>query len=272
MSDISAAAWVEDRLRWWPESFTPRDFVPGAFEAVARIFHRAARIESDVGSKRWAELAAERGKVIHPLMHFEALVGGRDSGEIDDWDDLVPLEELNSREAAALGSLLADFTGSADRCWFLLWDGYGHQPWPDDRVWVRLPTADDRTAELSPASNTLGQQRTERLDQIPRVRTWWSRAEPSFPGREYHLIGGSLDAISAFHFDGWWQPPNIWWPDDRAWCVASDVDGYDSFVGGTRACIQAVLASPDLEALQIDPDVEFGPADPMNPAPWDPTQ
>lgn len=204
---------------------------------------------------------------MHPFVHFEALVGGRGPEAVDDWDDLVPLRELDETEAPALAGLLADFTGTSDRCWFLLWDGYGHRPWPDDRVWTKLPTLGDRTAVLSPASAAREVERAEAFDQIPRVRTWWSRAEPSAPGREYRLISGSLDDIARFHFDGWWQPPNIWWPDDRAWCVASDVDGYETFVGGISACIRAVLESPDLEALPIDPDVTFGGLDPLNPVP-----
>jgi hypothetical protein len=270
MTDISAAAWVEERLRWWPERITPRAVVPGEHEAYIRIFHRASRIEDDVGNKRWVELAAERGKVMHPLVHFEALVGGRGPEEVDDWDELVPLEELSVGEATALAGVLAGFTGGSDRCWFLLWDGYGHRPWPDDRVWTKLPTLGDRTALLSPESAAREVKRAEAFDRIPRARTWWNRGEPSAPGREYHLIGGSLEDIARFHFDGWWQSPNIWWPEDRAWCVASEVDGYDTFVGGSRACIQAVLDSEGLEALPIAPDAEFGPVDPMNPAPWDP--
>jgi hypothetical protein len=36
--------------------------------------------------------------------------------------------------------------------------------------------------------------------------------------------------------------------------VASEVDGYDTFVGGTAGCVEAVLSSEDLEALPIDLD------------------
>ena len=55
--------------------------------------------------------------------------------------------------------------------------------------------------------------------------------------------------------DGFWgNPPNIWWPKDRAWCVATDIDLFDSYVGGTEDCIKAILNNPALEALPTTPD------------------
>ena len=50
----------------------------------------------------------------------------------------------------------------------------------------------------------------------------------------------------------WWnQLPNFWWPEDRAYRVASDMDYFDTFIGGTQPCVQAVLELPGLEALAI---------------------
>ena len=66
--------------------------------------------------------------------------------------------------------------------------------------------------------------------------------------------------------DGFWgYSPNIWWPEDRAWCVATDIDLFDTYVGGSRECIEAVLGNPDLEALPTTHDarVDIG-ADTIN--------
>jgi hypothetical protein len=269
MTDISAAGWVEEALRWWPSGsgFTVRDFVPDGFEAYARILHPASRAAGDRGTKRWAELAAERGRTMHPLVRFEALVGARGPEEAADWDELVPSEELPEREAAILSDVLADFTASADRCWFALWDGYGSLGPPNG-----YSTLVDEDGRLRIVDDTRAEARSfaEELSRYPRVGTLRSRSEPTQPRREYLLFRGPLGAILSFRFSDWWQPPNIWWPDDRAWCVATEVDGYDTFVGGSRACIEAVLSSPVLEALATEPDAEFGLIDPLNPAPWDP--
>jgi hypothetical protein len=72
--------------------------------------------------------------------------------------------------------------------------------------------------------------------------------------REYFLFTTRLDEVSSFAINGFPETPSIWWPEDRAWCVATDVDGYDSYVGGSQACIEAVLASDFLRAGPIAPD------------------
>lgn len=42
----------------------------------------------------------------------------------------------------------------------------------------------------------------------------------------------------------------MWWPDDRSWFVSTEVDFSWTYVGGTKACIDAVLAHPEVEALR----------------------
>ncbi len=56
----------------------------------------------------------------------------------------------------------------------------------------------------------------------------------------------------------WGDSLNIWWPEDRAWCVATDIDLFDTYVGGSLECIEAVLSNPDLEALPITLDARLG--------------
>ena len=80
------------------------------------------------------------------------------------------------------------------------------------------------------------------------------------PGRDYLLFHGPIDAITAFlardgHF--WGHSPNIWWPEDRAWCVETDIDLFDTYVGGSRECIEAIMSNPDLEALPTTLDARL---------------
>jgi hypothetical protein len=44
------------------------------------------------------------------------------------------------------------------------------------------------------------------------------------------------------------QGPNLWWPVDRAWCVASEIDLPWTFVGGSTKLIDAVIGAHDLNA------------------------
>ena len=72
------------------------------------------------------------------------------------------------------------------------------------------------------------------------------------PERAYHLFSGPIEgartSYSSISFDH--QSANLWWPADHAWCVATEVDLAWTYVGGARACIQALLADPRLQAFE----------------------
>ena len=83
------------------------------------------------------------------------------------------------------------------------------------------------------------------------------------PSRSYLLFRGPLDAIGSFiepAFFGHAQSPNIWWPEDRAWCVATDIDMFDTYIGGSAECIEQILAHPGLETFPatIEARIDFG--------------
>lgn len=67
--------------------------------------------------------------------------------------------------------------------------------------------------------------------------------------RDYLLFTGPVTAATAFRNDPWFQSPNLWWPEDRAWFVATEIDGYSTYIGGEQACIDALVAHPHLEVL-----------------------
>jgi hypothetical protein len=86
------------------------------------------------------------------------------------------------------------------------------------------------------------------------------------PGRDYLLFQGPLNQVKSFiDTPGWIESPNIWWPEDRAWCVATEIDLFDTYVGGSEACIERILGCQDLEVLpaNIDERVDLG-ADTIN--------
>lgn len=262
MTDISAAAWVEEGLASWPDPFTfpVGCAIPEGFASYARIFHPIRRFEDGMDMPhRWADFAAERGKTAHAGMQFESLIGTID-WQREPWDSMAPeWGGLPEEECLSLSEVLRPFTSAPDTCWFCLWDGYGHRLWVDDRVWTTLPTLRDRRARLSPASAATEASRQERLARLPRVRTLWAGVPPDrFPNREYLLFRGPLEAVTSFEFGPRsFQSPNLWWPADRSWCVATEVDGFTSFVGGTEATIDAVVHATNLEALPIDAAQRF---------------
>lgn len=50
------------------------------------------------------------------------------------------------------------------------------------------------------------------------------------------------------------QSPNLWWPEDRAWCVSTDIDSLSTLVGGSREMVARLVRHSGLEALLIGVD------------------
>ncbi|MFQ5555222.1 MAG: hypothetical protein ACE5GC_07635 [Acidimicrobiia bacterium] len=72
------------------------------------------------------------------------------------------------------------------------------------------------------------------------------------PARAYFLFGGPVAAITeSVTRRPFFQRANIWWPQDRAWCVATEIVFMSTNVGGTEACIEALMASPELETAPV---------------------
>jgi hypothetical protein len=65
--------------------------------------------------------------------------------------------------------------------------------------------------------------------------------------REYWLFSGPLEAARTLQY-----PPALWWPDDHAWCVATDVDRDSTYIGGSGELIAELVASPELEVLPAE--------------------
>ena len=88
------------------------------------------------------------------------------------------------------------------------------------------------------------------------------------PHRSYLLAHGSLeDALPSVFDEDWDQSPNLWWPDDRAWVVATEIDFAWTYVGGSSELIQGVLEEPRLEALPAQlTDKPFFDSDVLNAA------
>lgn len=116
---------------------------------------------------------------------------------------------LQPAEAEALLPILRATTATPDRCYFALWEGFGQQ-------------------EL----NAL-------VAAFPRLE---------LAKRAYLLFRGSLESFPWFEVSPR-QSPNLWWPEDHAWVVASEIDAYDTYVAGSEACIEQVMNEPALEVF-----------------------
>ena len=219
--DVSPGLWVEEGLSGFARLHS---LLPPGFPAYARVFHPAYLDGDQEQPVRWSTVASWTGRTVHPLMQFPRIAGLSDSDDINDyyrdppWGEHPQFGSIPEAECRTLMNILRGFTSTPDRCFFGLWEGRGNI---DDRLYPRGARVKGR-------------------------------------GRDYLLFRGPLDGVMAFLDQGalplWGDSPNIWWPEDRAWCVATDIDLYDTYVGGSVECIQAILDHPDLEALPTNLD------------------
>jgi hypothetical protein len=68
--------------------------------------------------------------------------------------------------------------------------------------------------------------------------------------RDCILFRGPVTAATAFRSEPMYQSPTLWWPTDRAWCVASELDIYSTYVAAPAAALHALIDHPALEVLE----------------------
>jgi hypothetical protein len=131
--------------------------------------------------------------------------------------------------ATALAAIAADFTTTPERCWFGLWDGYG---WLYAGRGASGPTLTG-VGTLASLSSAQG---------VPRAH---------LSERDFLLYTAPLSAVTALSGYPTHQTPNLWWPDDRAWYVLTDIDLISTYVGGSRRFIQRLLAETRFAASRV---------------------
>jgi hypothetical protein len=231
VDDFRPARWLTESVCSFADNVG--SLVPDTFAAYARVFHPAYN-GGDLVS--WAQIARANRKIVHPQMQFTRLIGYASryvSGYRDKqpglFDEVPAVGTLPPDTAASLAHTLARHTTTTDHCWFALWHGRGA------------------------------------LDQA-------FHNQPTFPlpKRDYHLAHGPLAAadqsVGTHPFPH--LSANLWWPDDHAWCVATEIDLDSTYVGASEACIEELVANSELEVVPLDVTAGItADSDTLNPAP-----
>ncbi len=196
-----------------PFAYDVASLIPASFPRFARVFHPATRREGggDV-DVWWADVAAAGGRTMHPAAEWGSLTGSWQLKAVPGrWDGQPAIGYLPPDVARRLGAILATVTAPDETCWFGVWNGF------------------------------------------PEIRDAWGSAPTfSLPLRDMYLLSGTLASAGASLVDPWWRPsPNLWWPDSHTWCVATDIDLMTTYVGGSVALIQQLVASSEIEAWEV---------------------
>lgn len=146
---------------------------------------------------------------------------------------------------------------------------------PQPELWTSPPHAGTLAPELARALASVLRRHTA-TPEVCWFAVWegWGGFDAGtprleLPGRRYFLATGTIDDAAASVIQEWGQQSaSLWWPDDHAWCVATEIDLDSTYIGGTSECIDALLAHPQIEALraELGDDITIA-SDDLNPAP-----
>ena len=151
-------------------------------------------------------------------------------------------------------------TSTPSEVTYAIWDGHGFDTRMTAMAWAHPPVDESerqaRAAELARLSEEDRRRNAAvrtALASLPAIER---------PGRRYLVVSGPVDAVIDLREPGEaaWRNPDLWWPLDRAWFVATDVDFWSLYVGGSTAFVTdlmaAVPARTRVERVDLDVDLE----------------
>ncbi|HHW47478.1 MAG TPA: hypothetical protein GXX14_02540 [Clostridiaceae bacterium] len=218
VKDMKEARWIAESLeKPWSRSKNANyaaAVIPRGFAAYARIFH-PAYLRNEDREVTWSEVVKHTGRMPHSQMQWHTIANFKNSDT--NFNGLIEpyTGRLPERQAKALTEILCKYTNTPGNCYFAIWDGWN-------------------------------------FPNMEKLRN--HTVSFQLQDRNYYLMKGDIFAavndISSFSL----HAPGIWWPEDRTWCVATEVDMMWTYVGGTECCIDEILMENRLEAFLATPD------------------
>ena len=218
--------------------------VPDAYEAYVRLHHPLPE------GVRWAEAGPS---YLQP--------GGAEY----EWPFPEPLDQadegnLDAEVVDRLIPMLATATSNARRCHFGLWAGWGElHPQGNTSVFRQY------TPSMVGTLRTRLVQRRLRRQEIRKQQATYAfvgscAVEPWWGGRDMLLFDGPIEAVRSIGAvylidnDLHRRSPQWWWPEDRAWFLATEIDYPWTYVGGAAELITQILSDSELEVVEVHPE------------------
>ncbi|WEG13276.1 hypothetical protein PU629_02615 [Pullulanibacillus sp. KACC 23026] len=157
----------------------------------------------------WAEIAQWSGRIYHPEMQFESIG--------------TPIKGKRLAEKPWDGQLPYSMPNSQLKALANLLAPFTQTP---DSIWCLV--WEGRVGQLKKTGHPL----------------------VSKPNRRYYLFNGCIHDLGSDEFEkSRCEPPEYWFPEDKAWCVATDMDIFWTYVGGSYECVDSILHSRQLESV-----------------------
>lgn len=246
--DLAPADWLRPRLQPWGSGMgTPvTSIVPVGYDAYARVFHPVGA-PAPAEFVTWQEVADWSGGTFHALAQFERMsIPVRPNPGSPPFDSAPRLGTLISPICDVLVRELTRLTTTPSTCYFAIWDGRGILT----GGWSRLTTTGRHDPDALDTQLAAWQREVARLPRLEH------------PDRSYLLGRGPIGVIGDLYnqplgHDPWptlGLTPQIWWPEDHAWVVATEIDFDSTIIATTNAGAEALLNCEGLEALLVPSD------------------
>lgn len=204
LADVGDAKWYVESLRAWPEPGNVVrlwSFLPPLFDRYVRIFHPARRLHPPV-DVRWSDICLGNGRVAHARMQWPRISSNASGGDS------------------------------------------GSPRWDEPPLQGELP------ADLR--SRLVRQLRLHTESGADAFHCVWDGTVPTTAFPEAQRLTATHRRYLVFCSDLSDGPPaeapqggrlitNAWWPADRRWCVATDLDWHSTYVGCDRACAAGIF-------------------------------
>lgn len=169
---------------------------------------------------------------------------------------------LGNESLGTLVEILANFTITPEECFPALWDGYGWMH-PGSIATFKPSRHPILYRFFRPISIRINARRLRwRIrTQVQSLDHLESHTLPvgimkserfKLPNREYLLMRGPLSEARKI---GWVfsesfqsQSPNLLWPRDRSWILATEIDFDVTLIGGSESLVAAILNTGSLSA------------------------
>lgn len=206
--DVSAGDWINDRLLQGRRDEVPVGAVaPTGFERVVRVLHPAG------GNRSWAQVAAEQGRVMHPLAQwcgiFPAFNGHARSGDLDPDEGSMP---------PAVQEAILDHCPANGDLFYAVWVGWGFWEDPDDgptmrgRGGYRLFTGPKAVVTTWPGMEPAWQQSACLI--WPADRSWCIATDIDWDST---LVVGDSTLADALMADERLEAVEVAYEDDLSW-------------------------------------------------------
>lgn len=237
--------------------------VPVGYERYVRILHPA--LDEDDQLVSWATAAHSRNHIITAADLFETVAGldaqGNPTAE-DSWVDTdLPLDQLPEGQWQSLVKTLTGTDAADQRYVAGLWAGYAFIE-GGERIQIDL----EPDPELTEEENQQAFEAALALAQQPAFGAEVLESAPLELGggyRNYHLFEVDKEFLArpvwARTSDGeQTQRPALTFATDHRWMLSTEPFDDCTILGGPADLIEAVLANPDLETIEVGQFTRIG--------------